>query len=108
LRLQGEERDFTTIWLSLGQRTLQYETYFLPDPEENKDQVYEYLLRRNAKLFGMRFAVGAEDAVYLVGQMPLSAVDDGELDRVVGSTYAYVEQYFRPVLQLAFASRFKR
>jgi hypothetical protein len=40
--------------------------------------------------------------------MPLSAVDEGELDRVVGSTYAYVEQYFRPVLQMAFASRFRK
>ena len=107
LRLRGEERDFTTIWLTLGQRTLHYETYFLPEPEESQREVYEYLLRRNAKLFGMRFAIGPEDALYLVGQMPLSAVDDGELDRVVGSTYAYVEQYFRPVLQLAFASRFR-
>ena len=26
LRLRGEERDFTTIWITLGQRTLQYET----------------------------------------------------------------------------------
>ena len=28
-RLEGEERDVTTIWLTLGQRTLKYETYFL-------------------------------------------------------------------------------
>jgi hypothetical protein len=108
LRLRGEERDFTTIWLTLGQRTLHYETYFLPAPEDSTGDVYEYLLRRNSKLFGMRFAIGPEDAIYLVGQMPLSAVDDGELDRVVGSTYAYVEQYFRPVLQMAFASRFQK
>ena len=108
LRLRGEERDFTTIWLTLGQRTLHYETYFLPAPEESQLDVYEYLLRRNSKLFGMRFAIGPEDAIYLVGQMPLSAVDEGELDRVVGSTYTYVEQYFRPVLHMAFASRFNR
>ena len=105
LRLRGEERDFTTIWITLGQRTLQYETYFMPAPDEAHEAVYEYLLRRNHKLFGMRFSIGPEDAIFLVGQMPLSAVDEGELDRVVGSTYTYVEQYFRPVLQLAFASR---
>jgi putative sensory transduction regulator len=107
LRLRGEDRDFTTIWLTLGQRTLHYETYFLPAPEESQDEVYDFLLRRNHKLFGMRFSIGPEDAIYLVGQMPLSAVDEGELDRVVGSTYAYVEQYFRPVLRMAFATRFK-
>ena len=108
LRLRGEERDFTTIWITLGQRTLQYETYFMPAPEEAHEAVYEYLLRRNHKLFGMRFSIGAEDAIFLVGQMPLSAVDEGELDRVVGSTYAYVEQYFRPALRLGFASRLAR
>ena len=107
LRLRGEERDFTTIWLTLGQRTLRYETYFMPAPEEQHEAVYEYLLRRNHRLFGMRFSIGDEDALYLVGQMPLSALDEAELDRVVGSTYAYVEQYFRPALALGFASRLR-
>jgi hypothetical protein len=107
VRLKGEERATTTVWLTLRQRTLHYETYFMPAPEEQAEAVYEYLLRANARLFGMRFAIGAEDALYLVGQMPLSAVDDEELDRIVGSTYAYAEQYFRPAMRLGFGSRFK-
>jgi len=45
--------------------------------------------------------------VYLVGQMPLSAVDEDELDRIVGSTYAYAEQYFRPCMSIGYASKFK-
>jgi hypothetical protein len=107
VRMRGEERTNTTVWLTLRQRTLHYETYFMPAPEEQVELVYEYLLRANVRLFGMRFAIGAEDAVYLVGQMPLSAVDEEELDRIVGSTYAYGEQYFRPAMRLGFASRFK-
>ena len=27
VRLRGEDKDFTTVWLTLGQRTLRYETY---------------------------------------------------------------------------------
>ena len=46
-RLKGEERDVTTVWLTLGQRTLKYETYFLPWPETNREQLFELLLRRN-------------------------------------------------------------
>ena len=30
----------------------------------------------------------------------------GELDRILGSFYAYVEQCFRPALRIGFASRF--
>lgn len=106
VRLAGEEKSTFTIWFTLGQRTLHYETYVLPAPEENHAAFYEQLLRRNLKLFGAAFAIGQEDAVFLVGQLPNAALDEGELDRILGSMYAYVEQFFRPALRLGFASRF--
>lgn len=106
LRVHGEEKDVYTVWLVLRQRTLHHETYFMPAPEENHAQLYEHLLRRNQKLNGMGFAIGIEDAVFLQGQLPVEAVTDDELDRILGSTYAYVEQCFRPALRIGFASRF--
>jgi hypothetical protein len=106
VRMTGEEKTYITVWLTLGQRTLHYETYFMPAPEENIEACWEYLLRINRRLFAMRFAIGAEEAVYLMGQMPLKAVDMDELDRLVGSAYAYSEQYFRPAMAIGFASRF--
>ena len=107
-RMRGEEKTTITIWLTLRERTLHFESYFMPAPEENIERLYEYLLRSNAKLFGMRFAIGPEDAVYLLGQMPLSAVDDAELDRIVGATYAYSEQYFPPAMSIGYASKYRR
>jgi hypothetical protein len=107
VRLRGEERDVTTIWLTLGQRTLHYETYFMPAPEERHQELYEYLLRRNQRLFAMRFSIGPEDAIYLVGQLPVTAIDEAELDRIVGTTYATVEQYFRPAMRIGYASKFR-
>ncbi|QXC60134.1 YbjN domain-containing protein [Aquihabitans sp. G128] len=106
IRLQGEEKDVTTVWLTIHQRTLRYQTYVLPAPEENHAQFYEHLLRRNHGFNGAAFVIGDEDAVFLEGQLPLDAVDDDELDRVLGSLYAYVERCFRPALRIAFASRF--
>jgi hypothetical protein len=55
----------------------------------------------------MAFAVGAEEAVFLVGALPLSSVNEAQLDRVIGSTWAYVERTFRPALRIGFASRFR-
>lgn len=106
VRLRGEEKDTFTVWFTLRQRTLHYETYVMPAPEENHQAFYEHLLRRNAKLFGAAFTIGEEDAVFLVGQLPVVAVDDAELDRILGSMYAYVERFFRPALRIGFASRF--
>ena len=106
VRLRGEEKTVTTVWLTLRERTLHVETYFMPAPEENAETLYEYLLRLNTRLFAVRFAIGAEDAVYLVGQVPVTSVDEDELDRLVGSAYAYSEQYFRPAMRIGFATRF--
>jgi hypothetical protein len=107
VRMKGESKEFTTVWITLGQRTLRYETYVMPAPEENFVEFFDNLLRRNERLVGAHFSIGAEDAVFLRGDLPLMALSEAELDRIVGSMYAYVEQCFRPLLALGFASRFR-
>ena len=107
VRMRGEEKDVFTIWFHLRQRTLAYETYVMPAPEENAAALYEHLLRRNLKLFGASFAIGEEDAVFLVGQIANDAIDDDELDRILGSLYGWTEQYFRPAMRIGFASRLR-
>jgi Putative bacterial sensory transduction regulator len=106
VRMAGEEKDFTTVWLTLGQRTLRYETYVMPAPEENAEALYEHLLRRNDKLVGAHFSIGIEDAVFLRGELPLTALSADELDRAIGTLYATAEQCFRVLLRIGFASRF--
>jgi Putative bacterial sensory transduction regulator len=106
VRMRGEAKEITTVWISLGQRTIRYETYVMPAPEENQVQLYEQLLRRNERLVGAHFSIGVEDAVFLRGELPLAALTEDELDRVVGSLYAYVEQVFPAAIRLGFASRF--
>jgi hypothetical protein len=107
VRMRGDEKDFTTVWLTLGQRTLRYETYVMPAPEENEGVLYEHLLRRNERLVGCHFTIGAEDAVFLRGELPVAVLDEAELDRILGTLYAVVEQCFRPALRIGFASRFR-
>lgn len=106
VRLRGDVKEHITVWLALGQRTLRYEAYVMPAPEENIAQVYEMALRRNAKLVGAHFAIGVEDALFLRGELPVAAVCAAEVDRVVGSIYAYAEQSFPALIRLGFASRF--
>ena len=108
VRMLGEEKATITIWLTLRERTLHFETYFMPAPEEQVEACWEFLLRVNPKLFAWRFAIGPEDAVYLLGQLPVGAVDNDELDRIVGSGYAYTEQYFASAMRIGYASRFGR
>jgi hypothetical protein len=106
VRMSGEEKEFTTVWLTLGQRTLRFETYVMPAPEENAQALYETLLRRNEKLIGAHFSIGQEDAVFLRGEIPLSSLNELELDRAIGTLYSTVEQSFGSLIRIGFASRF--
>ena len=106
-RLEGEERDVTTVWLTLGQRTLKYETYFLPYPDDNKEELFELLLRRNYDLVGAQFGIGPEHAVFLTGELPFHAVDEDELDRILGTIWEYVERYWRTARKMGFARQLK-
>ena len=81
LRFKGEEKEFITLWLTFHQRTLHFETQFMPAPEDNVAEVLTYLMRRNAHLLQMAFAFGPENAIYLVGRVPAFLVDEEELDQ---------------------------
>ena len=105
-RIVGEEKDTSTIRLTLRQRMLHHETYLMPAPEENHAAFHQHLLRRNSGMVGAAFCVGEEDAVLLVGAVPASTVDDVELDRLLGTVWMAVERCFRPALRIGFASRF--
>lgn len=106
VRMRGEDKEFTTVWLTLGQRTLRYETYVMPAPEENAVELYEHLLRRNNSLVGAHFSIGIEDAVFLRGEMTLGQLTVDEIDRILGTLYAQVEQCFQMLLRIGFRSRF--
>src|SRR5580693_2475007 len=108
LRFKGEEKDFITVWFTLRQRTLHHEVQFMPAPEENKEETYAYLLRRNADLYGMWFSLGPEDAIYLVGRVPASLIDDEELDRIAGSSVLYVDDHFPTAMTLGYSSVYRR
>tara|TARA_Y100001960_G_C14702785_1_gene842634 strand:+ start:538 stop:1017 length:480 start_codon:yes stop_codon:yes gene_type:complete len=108
IRIVGEEKDVSTIRLTLRQRMLHYETYVMPAPEENQVRFYEHLLRRNRDLVGAAFCVGEEDAVFLVGAVPVATVEDAELDRIVGTIWTAIERCFRPAMRIGFPSRISR
>jgi len=106
VRMAGEDKDYITVWFVLGQRTLRFETYVLPAPEENHAELYEHALRRNDRIVGARFSIGAEDGIFLRGETPVGQVDLDALDNALGLLYAQVEQCFTGMLRIGFASRF--
>ena len=105
VRFGCDGRDAATIYFDLHQRTLRYEVYFLPhppDPATNHVDLYRFLLTRNHDLYGARFSIGPDGDLYLVGRVALEHLTEVELDRILGVLYQATEQWFQPVVHLAF------
>jgi len=66
------------------------------------------LLKKNADLLGMTFALGPEEAVYLVGRVPVERVDDDELDRIMGASLAYTDECFPTAMSIGYEGRYRR
>lgn len=109
VRLEGDEKDVVAVWFTVDQRTVHVESQVIPEPEEGHAQVYEYALRRNRHGVGWCWMIGPVDSgLYVSARLPLAGLDHDQLDRILGSIYAEVEQGFRAVLRLGFASRLSK
>ena len=107
VRLAGESKQHFSAEFTLGQRTLVVESYFMPEPEENREAVFEHLLVRNRSMHPLHFVIGAENAVYLRGKIDNRHVDADMVDRLLAAVYDYTEQMFGPAMRIGFASRFQ-
>ena len=47
VRMAQQTRDFTTVWVEPGDRTVGFEAYVLPSPPKQLEEVYRLLLVRN-------------------------------------------------------------
>ncbi len=108
IRLKGDEKDVITLWLSLRQRTVHVETEVTPAPEENRERLYRYLLTKNAELRELHLAVGPEDGIYLMAQIPMGELTVERLDEVVGATLTYVEEIYPTAMTMGLASLYRR
>ena len=108
VRLDGEAKQHFSAEYTLGQRTLVVESYFMPEPDENREALFAHLLTRNASMHPLHFVVGGENAIYLRGQVDNRHVDADMVDRMLAAVYDYTEQFFVPAMRMGFESRFNR
>jgi hypothetical protein len=108
VRLDGEHKLATMTWLVAGDHSLQVEAFFCRQPDENHAAFYRFLLERSARMYGVHFALDRTGDVYLTGRLPLSAITEAEIDRLLGCVLSYSDETFNEALMLGFASAIRR
>jgi hypothetical protein len=108
VKLEGQHKLATMTWLIAGEHSLQVEAFFCRQPDENHAAFYRFLLERNARMYGVHFALDRTGDVYLTGRLPLSATSEGELDTLLGCVLSYSDETFNEAIRIGFAGAIRR
>jgi hypothetical protein len=106
--LPGVRKLKTSCHLTVGEHSLRIEAFVIRQPDENREQVWAYLLRRNASMYGVAFAIDTVGDVYLTGKVGLAGLTEDELDRLLGSVLTYADENFDALLELGFTAAIRR
>ena len=106
--LPGEKKLQTPVRLDVGAHALGVHAFVCRNPDENHERVWRWLLEKNLRLYAVAFAVDRTGDIYLDARLPLSVVDEGELDRLLGSVLTYADESFNAILELGFASSIRK
>lgn len=106
--LPGAAKLRTTVSLRVSESALSINAFVCRRPDENFEQVYRWLLKRNARMFGVAFALDHLGDIYLVGRMPTTGLQADDLDRLLGSVLTASDESFNQLLRLGFPTAIRR
>ena len=108
ISLPGEKKLQTHCALIVGDHSLSINAFVIRKPDENEGAVHAWCMAKNAGMYGIAFAINELGDIFLVGRLPLAAVNDREIDRLVGAVLQYSDSSFNPLLELGFANSIRR
>ncbi|HEX2073944.1 MAG TPA: YbjN domain-containing protein [Geodermatophilus sp.] len=106
--LPGTRKLKTVCGLIVGDHALRVEAFVCRQPDENREQLWTYLLQHNARMYGVAYSIDRVGDVYLTGRLPHAAVTADELDRVLGAVLSYADDHFNTMLEIGFGTSIRR
>ena len=108
LTLPGERKLQTHCAIVVGDHSVSINAFVIRKPDENVAEVHEWLLKKNASMYCVAFAINEMGDIYLVGRLPFHSISEQELDRVIGAVLQYSDSSFNPLLEIGFSSAIRR
>lgn len=106
--LPGSHKLATLCWLVVGEHALLVEAFVMRRPDEEQQRLYDLLLTRNARMYGVAWCLDSAGDVFLVGRHARHAVTAEEVDRLLGSVLTYADETFDLMLEIGFGSSIRR
>jgi hypothetical protein len=106
--LPGTHKLKTACHLIVGEHALRIDAFVMRQPDERREELWAWLLRRNARMYGVSFSIDAVGDVYLTGRVSLRSLDEDELDRLLGAVLTYADESFDTMLEIGFGASIRR
>jgi hypothetical protein len=106
--LPGEKKLKTVASLVATESSLSVSAFVIRNPDENHEQFYRYLLRKNLKLPGLAYAIDKSGDVYVTGRVPAAGVDADHLDQLLGALLQAADAHFNELLAIGFLTSMKK
>jgi hypothetical protein len=106
--LPGTHKLKTACNLIIGEHALRVEAFVMRHPEERREELWAWLLQRNARMYGVGFSIDAAGDVYLTGRVSLKGLDEDELDRLLGVVLTYADESFDTMLEIGYGAAIRR
>jgi hypothetical protein len=106
--LPGTQKLKTVVGLTVGDHGFRIEAFVCRQPDENREQLWAYLLQHNARMYGVSYSIDSVGDVYLTGRLGHGAITPEEIDTLLGAVLTYADEHFNTLLQIGFGSSIKR
>ncbi len=106
--LPGTTKLRTVVGLVVGDHGFRIEAFVCRQPDENREQLWAYLLQHNARMYGVSYSIDSVGDVYLTGRLGHSAITPEEIDTLLGAVLTYADEHFNTLLEIGFGSSIRR
>lgn len=106
--LPGQHRLKTACAFTVEKHGVTIQAFVMRKPDENVAEVHAYLLARNARMYGVAWAIDDAGDVYLSGRVPHHAITEAEVDRLLGTVLEYADGSFDELLKLGFGESIRK
>jgi hypothetical protein len=106
--LPGDKKLKTVASLVVSESSLSVSAFVIRNPDENHEEFYRYLLRKNLRLPGLAYAIDGSGDVYVTGRLPAAGVDAAYLDQLLGALLQAADSHFNELLAIGFLSSMRK
>jgi hypothetical protein len=106
LTMAGHVRQRINIAVVLRPDRVSFYFFMVRGPRENHEDLYRLLLRKNLRLFALKYCLDGDGDVWLIAELPRRGFDAEELDRVLGVFHQESESAFEALVHLGYPGVF--